>query len=153
MRYNGPAKEVRKRWGTGKPSDPNDAARDAQPERNASRAGDAQDWNEDVPDWNEDVQDQISALLGEDAEETEDDDALDLAAIRQALADKEASLKADQPADDTDDDLYLVIDEILSPETPQTPTFEDEAPEPQPPQAQTPQAEAPAEEPAGTPAA
>ena len=122
MRYNEPAKEVRKRWGKGKTTDPHGAARDARPDKSTGRAGEAQDWDGGVPDWNEDAQDQISALLGDDADD--DDDTLDLAAIRRALADKEAVSNADESTDD--DDLYLVIDEILSPDTQKLQTSHDE---------------------------
>ena len=125
MRYNEPAKEVRKRWG--KTSESLGAARDARPDNDTGRAGHAQDWDEDVQDWTEDAQDQISALLGDDTDDAEDD-ALDLAAIRQALADKEAGMSVEETTDDVEDDLYLVIDEILAPDTQKPQTPHDETP-------------------------
>ena len=113
MGYNGLAKEFKKRWSKGKTPEVDEAAPDAQPEP-ASVAGVADNG---VPqDWNEDAQDQLSALLDDVADDTEED-AIDLAAIRRALAEKEAAPVAEDPADAPDDDLYLVIDEILSPET------------------------------------
>jgi len=127
MRYSGLAKEVRKRWGSGKTTEPHDAAQDVKPERTvADNPADA------ALDWNEDAQDQISALLDEVSEEPEEE-TLDLEAIREALAARDAAASSAptvESDEDEEDELYLIIDEILSPEPETRETFVSEADQP-----------------------
>jgi len=108
MGYNGLAKDFINRWGKGNTPDANEEAPEAQSERASMDGG---------QDWNDDAQDQISALLDEVTDDAEDD-AVDLAAIRRALARQDADPVASDASDAQEDDLYLVIDEILSPEAP-----------------------------------
>ena len=114
MGYNGLAKEFKKRWSRGKAPDANEAAPEAQSER-TSVAGGAGGGT--PQDWTEDAQDQITALLDGVSDDTEDD-AIELAAIRRALAEKDTAPVTEDASEAQDDDLYLVIDEILSPESP-----------------------------------
>ena len=80
MGYNRLAKDFIKRWGKDNTPDANEEARDAQSERAS-----IDDGMGVSQDWNDDAQDQISALLDEVTDDAEDD-AIDLAAIRRALA-------------------------------------------------------------------
>ncbi|MFB3131578.1 MAG: hypothetical protein ACE10K_03550, partial [Rhodothermales bacterium] len=126
MGFNGLAKEFKKHWGKDKTPDANEAAPDAQSERASVAGGDAGGTPQH---WNEDAQDPISDLLDAVSDEAEDE-AIDLAAIRQALAEQEPAPVAEDASEAQEDDLYLVIDEILSPEAPPA-----ETPPPEPPPA------------------